>query len=233
MTALRPVPIWDLPTRMFHWSLALLIALLWLSGAHSAWLNAGLAAMGLPETDAMRWHGRCGYGVLGLVLFRLLWGFFGSDTARFVRFLRGPKAVLGYLRQLPRRDGPRHAGHNPAGGWMVAGMLGALAAQAALGLASSDGVGFEGPLASWAGEDWSERLAGWHEVLFDGLTALIGLHVAAVLFYWLYKRDNLVRPMLTGHRWLPEGTAAPRLAGLGRALGCALVAAGLVWRLVG
>jgi cytochrome b len=135
-----------------------------------------------------------------VVIFRLIWGFAGSSTARFSDFLRGPRAVATYVGDLVRgRIAAGPIGHNPLGGWSVAAMLALLAAELGLGLFTVDVDGDQpGPLAKFISFDQGRAVAQWHHWLFNGLLALIGLHLAAVIFYALVKRDNLVGPMLTG-----------------------------------
>ena len=185
----RPLkqPVWDLPTRLFHWVLVGLIGFSWWSA----------------ENDQMDWHIWSGFGVLTLLIFRLLWGLFGSSTARFSSFVRGPKAVFGYLRGQWRG-----IGHNPLGALSVLALLAATLLQVTLGLFSSDEDGlYSGPLATWIDLDLSEEIADLHDKFFDILLILIGVHVAAILFYALFKRSNLIGPMLTGRAGVdPEAT---------------------------
>ncbi|TCZ65929.1 cytochrome b/b6 domain-containing protein [Roseicella aquatilis] len=193
------VRVWDGWVRLVHWATVLLLALSWWSG----------------ETGRMQLHTLSGYAVLTLVLFRIAWGFLGSDTARFGRFLRSPAAVLRHLGQF-RRPGPdREIGHNAAGGWMVLVLLALLLAQPLTGLFSAEepefSYGAKGPLAGLVSPGTSNWLTGLHEVTFDLILLAAGLHVLAVLAYRFIRRHDLVRPMLTGVKWLPMGTAAPRL----------------------
>ncbi len=174
----RPQAVWDLPTRLFHWLLVALIALSWWSG----------------KNDRMDFHIWSGIAILTLLLFRLLWGFVGSSTARFTSFVRGPRAIFGYLR-----GAWRGIGHNPLGALSVLALLAATGIQVGLGLFSSDEDGLvSGPLAHFVSLDASEEIADLHDDFFDILLILIGIHVAAVLFYALFKRKNLVGPMITG-----------------------------------
>jgi cytochrome b len=187
------VRIWDWPTRAFHWLLVLLIPSLWWTA----------------RNDAMALHATLGVTMAGLILFRLIWGLIGSSTARFSNFLKGPRGILSYLNGRAA-----HAlGHNPLGGWSVAAMLALLTAQVGLGLFASDEDGeVLGPLSLWVDEDIVEWVTETHEWLFYVLLALIALHVAAILFYALGKRRNLVVPMLTGSGSAPAGTAPMRTA---------------------
>jgi cytochrome b len=157
----------------------------------------------------MSLHATLGVTMAGLVLFRLIWGLIGSSTARFANFLKGPRGILSYLN-----GSAVHAlGHNPLGGWSVAAMLALLTAQVSLGLFASDEDGeVMGPLSLWIDEDKVEWVTETHQWLFYVLLALIALHVAAILFYALAKRRNLVAPMLTGTGSAPAGSAPMRTA---------------------
>ena len=193
------VQVWDGWIRLVHWSVVALIGLSWWSG----------------ETGNTRIHTLSGYAVLTLVLFRLAWGFLGSDTARFGRFLRSPVAALRHLAHFRRPEPDREIGHNAAGGWMVLGLLGLLLAQPLTGLFAAEEPDFDygakGPLAKLVSPDTSNWLTGLHHSGFDLILLAAGLHILAVLAYRLVKRHDLVRPMLTGWKLLPVGMAAPRL----------------------
>lgn len=192
-----PTTIWDLPTRLFHWLLAALIGFSW-------W----------AQEDHLDWHRISGFAIAGLLVFRLWWGVAGSSTARFSGFLKGPGAILAYLKG----SGPGAVGHNPLGGWSVAAMLLALVVQVGLGLFSVDQDGFEsGPLAKYVSFDTGRLAAGGHEIVFNILLGLIVLHLAAIGWY-AARRQNLVRPMITGRGTLPEGAAKPVMAPMWRLL---------------
>jgi cytochrome b len=180
------VKVWDAPVRVFHWAIVILIA--------AAWWTA--------ENDQMQWHRLCGYAVAGLLAFRLWWGFAGGSTARFSAFMKGPRAVFAYAASLLRRKtAPEVPGHNPMGGWSVAALLVLMAAVVGSGLFSVDVDGIEsGPLAARISFEAGRAAAHWHQVLFNGLLALIALHVAAIAFYAVVRRDNLVGPMVTGSK---------------------------------
>lgn len=233
MPTSRALIVWDLPTRLFHWTLVVLVALLWVSGTYAEGFAETLGRLGLAGIDALSWHRRCGYGVAGLLVFRLLWGLTGSETARFRHFLRPPGVALRYLRELAGPHAPARPGHNPAGAWMVLALLAALSFQVGSGLLGSDDYGYEGPLAHWIDADLSQELLHWHRLSVNLLLGLVGLHLLAILGYYLFKRDNLVRPMLTGRRHYPAEVAPPRLASLWLAGVCALLALGAVWALAG
>jgi len=147
----------------------------------------------------MNLHRYSGYALLGLLVFRIYWGFAGSSSARFSAFVRGPGSIVSYLRSSRERH--RTAGHNPLGGWSVAAMLTLMLAQVLIGLFVSDVDGLEsGPLSHLVSFDASRTLAEIHEVVFNLVLGLVALHLAAILFYLLAKRDNLIVAMLTGKR---------------------------------
>ncbi|WP_431267766.1 cytochrome b/b6 domain-containing protein [Dankookia sp. P2] len=163
------------------------------------------------ETGRMRIHYLSGYAVLTLVLFRIGWGFVGSDTARFGRFLRSPAAALRHLWHFRRPEPDQEIGHNAAGGWMVLVLLALLLAQPLTGLFSDSGYGDYGPLAKTVAAETSDRLTGLHHRIFNLILLTAGLHVLAVLAYRFIKQHDLLRPMLTGWKLLPVGMPAPRL----------------------
>ena len=182
--AAERIRVWDLPTRLFHWILVALITTLWVS-AIRGWMNV---------------HYVCGVAVLVLVLFRIAWGFLGSTTARFSDFAASPGRVFAYLRALRRGDESPHAGHNPAGGWMVMAFLLLILTQAALGLFANDEFDFKGPLAEFISGKRSDLVTRVHVFLFDAILVCIWVHVCAISFYALVKRDNLIGPMVHGDK---------------------------------
>jgi cytochrome b len=218
----RSTPVWDLPVRLFHWLLVLLVAFQLVSG------NIG--------GNLMRWHMLAGYAILTLVLFRLAWGVAGSTTARFSHFLAGPRAALEFGRRLLSRAPAPHAGHNPIGGWMVIALLGALAVQAGTGLFANDDIATEGPLAALVSKATSDRMTAIHHATYAVLLVLIALHVCAVLYHWLVKKEDLIGAMFSGAKHVPEDLAqkmsAARFASSWRALGLLAAAAALVWLIV-
>lgn len=204
------VRIWDWPTRLFHWLLVVLIPLQWWTA----------------RQDMMEQHMLLGTVVLGLILFRLLWGLFGSSTARFGNFVKGPRAMVSYLSGRAAHV----LGHNPLGGWSVMAMLGLLSLQVGLGLIASDEDGLNsGPLSHLVDAERAEAAAEWHEWTFNLLLALIALHVAAILFYALFRRRNLIGAMLTGAGSAEEGVASMQPAPVWRLLLAAAVAAAAAW----
>ncbi|MBY0267527.1 MAG: cytochrome b/b6 domain-containing protein [Burkholderiales bacterium] len=209
-------PVWDLPVRLFHWLLVLLIGFSWLSG----------------EMEWMDWHFYSGYAVLALILFRILWGFVGSTHARFGDFLYGPGAVIGYIRTLPSRTAAKFAGHNPLGGISVVLILLCVLLQTGTGLFSNDDILYEGPLYKHVTKELSDWLTTIHKYNFNILLALIGVHVAAVLYYLLYKSENLIKPMFTGRKQLPPGTVPAKMASAWLALVLIAACAVMVWFVV-
>lgn len=206
--------VWDFPIRLFHWLLVLALA--------GAWWAA--------ENDAMEWHRRAGYTIGALVMFRVIWGFLDPGAGRFSAFLVGPGAVLEYVRKdIADRHAPARDSHNPLGGWSVLAMLAALVLQVSLGMIAIDVDGLEaGPFSYLVSFETARAAAEWHESVFDLLLMLAGLHVAAVLFYALSKRQDLLVRMIVGRR-LDNGAAqGSRLA----AFAVAVLAGGLVWAAV-
>jgi len=214
----RMVAIWDLPTRLFHWLLVGLMAV--------SYVTVEIGG------NAMQLHAWSGFTILGLVLFRVAWGFAGSTPSRFKTFLVGPRRVKAYAQTLLRPEGAHHLTHNPLGGWSVAAMLAAVLVQAATGLFASDDIMTQGPLNRLVSSDTGRLLTDLHELNANLIVALAAAHVAAVLFHLVYKRDNLIGPMITGEKpWegpLPEIRKSP----LWLAAVVAALAAGAVWWLV-
>lgn len=219
------VRVWDLPTRLFHWAFALLVTASVVTGQFDSLLGPG----------TLDWHRRSGLALLALLLFRLAWGFAGGTHARFASFVRGPRAVIAYARGLFAAGVVREpAGHNPLGGWSVIAMLGAISVQAGTGLfLVQEDYGFEGPLARHVSRAVSDRLGAIHEANFYVIAALVALHVAAVVFYTVAKRQDLVGAMLTGQKRLAAGREgeASRGGGALAAAALAIASAAAVWAL--
>jgi cytochrome b len=176
--------------------------------------------------DQLERHRACGYALLGLLLFRLAWGFAGGAPSRFASFVRGPGTVLHYVRGRMAAA----PGHNPLGGWSVLAMLAALAAQIALGLIAVDEDGLEsGPLSYRVSFETGRWAAKLHHKLFWVIVALVVLHLAAILFHALVKRRNLTAAMITGRAALPEAAEPPAMAPWWRAAALALVAGLAAW----
>jgi cytochrome b len=210
------VRVWDVPTRLFHWALAVLIALQY-------------ATAEFHVLD-MEWHFRFGYATLALIVFRVLWGFFGSQTSRFGAFVRGPKAVVRHTLSLLSNNAAPSVGHNPLGGWSVLVLLASLLLQTISGLFASDGIDTQGPLSdrltTAAVKTWT-RIHDWNQ---DILLVLIALHVLAIALYYLLRNENLLGPMITGRRHV-DGVPL-RFAGTMRAVGVFAVAVAAVAALV-
>lgn len=172
--------VWDLPTRVFHWTLVALVV--------TSFITAKVGGLW------MDWHMRSGYAILALVLFRILWGFAGSQTARFAGFIHPPRVVLEYLRSRV----PSSAGHSPPGGWSVLVLLVLLLVQSSTGLFANDGSFTEGPLARLVSGAIGDRLSSIHRYGEWAMLAMVGLHVAAIAYYAFVRREPLVQAMITG-----------------------------------
>jgi cytochrome b len=205
------VPLWDLPTRVVHWGLVVLLLVSWFTGGENMQLH--------------RWSG---YGVLTLLVFRLWWGVAGGSTARFASFLKGPGAVAAYLKTAGKREPGDTAGHNPLGAWSVVAMILVMLVQVGLGLFASDIDGLEsGPLSPLVDFDASRTAAELHELSFRVLQGLVALHLLAVGYYWVWKRQNLVGAMITGKRAFAG--PALRAAPLWRLAVGIVLAVGVAW----
>jgi cytochrome b len=199
-------PVWDLPTRLFHWLLVALVGFSWWSAENG-------------EIDLHVWSG---LAIMALLVFRLLWGIFGASTARFANFVRGPRALSAYLRDM---KGWRPIGHTPLGALSVLAMLAAIAAQVGLGLFSVDDDGLsEGPLAHLVSLDAAEKAADLHDAWFDVVLVLVLVHVAAILFFRLFLGKKLTGPMITGKAELEPGIEPLRPAKWWAALLCLIAA---------
>lgn len=184
--------IWDLPTRLFHWTLVVLIALQYVT-----------AKFGMLSMD---WHFRFGYATLTLVVFRIVWGFFGSQSSRFSQFVRGPFAVIRYVRSQFSTNPQVSIGHNPLGGWSAVVLLLCVLVQAVSGLFASDGIDTDGPLSEkipTSAVKTFTRIHVWNENI---LLVLIALHVVAIALYYVLRNDNLLSPMITGRKAVAAGS---------------------------
>jgi cytochrome b len=206
------VRVWDAPTRLVHWLLVALVSFSWWSAAH----------------HRMEYHRYSGSALLGVLAFRIYWGFCGSSTARFSQFVKGPRSIWSYLRSRAPHSSP---GHNPLGALSVILLLTLLLAQVALGLFSVDIDGIEsGPLSHFVSFEAGRACARLHRCGFDVLRYFVVLHVAAVAFYALFKRENLVKPMFTGWKtWSQQPPPRVKFAPPWYALIGVALAAGLVW----
>lgn len=191
----QAVKIWDLPTRLFHWLLVAGIAFMWFSAEISDTL--------------MDRHAQVGEFLLALILFRIIWGFVGSESSRFSSFVRSPFAALNYAKTLLSRRSSWHAGHNPAGGWMVVALLTVVLVQATSGLFVSDDILVEGPLYAVVSEGVSDFMISVHHLAFNLLTGLMVLHVAVIIFYRFFKKTNLIPAMLRGSAPWPQDKPVP------------------------
>jgi cytochrome b len=205
------IKVWDLPTRVFHWTLLLAVSAALLTG--------------LQGGNWMVWHERMGLMILGLLAFRLVWGVLGSTYARFAQFMPTPGRVLAYLRGHWQGEG-----HNPLGALSVFALLLVLLWQAVSGLFSSDDIAFDGPLYDLVTKATSNQLTSLHRQGLWVILAFVGLHILAVLFYTLVRRNDLIRPMITGWKPAPSDGAHARSARGGPlwALLLALVVSALV-----
>lgn len=221
------VSAWDLPTRLFHWSLVALIV--------AAWTTAEFAERLRDAT--LNWHRAIGTTILILLFWRLLWGLVGSPTSRFASFVRSPGAALAYGRSLASGVSANYLGHNPLGALMILALLATVAAQAGLGLFTVEHNDLaEGPLAKLVSDDWAKFIRRWHHYTFNRvLLPLVSLHILANVLYGAIKKDPLIRAMVTGRK--PDGayvdapsggTTSEGQAPLSRALLCLAVAAVLV-----
>ncbi|MBE7367083.1 cytochrome b/b6 domain-containing protein [Ramlibacter sp. HM2] len=213
------VRVWDLPTRLFHWSLALCVVFLVITGYRGG--------------DAMTWHARFGYAVLTLLLFRVVWGFAGGHWSRFGSFLYAPRSVAAYLAG---RAHPDHlVGHNPLGAGSVFAMLLVLFAQVATGLVGDDEISFTGPLNRFVASSKGLAATWYHKQVGQWLViGLVVLHVAAIAWYVWRKRETLVRPMVIGDKELAAPARSSRDDARSRLAAAVVLAvcAGIVWWIV-
>jgi cytochrome b len=189
VSAPGPATAWDLPTRVFHWALAVLVVFSFTTGK-----------IGGPWLE---WHMKSGYAILALLLFRVAWGFAGPANARFTAFVLGPAAALGHARDLVARRVAAKAGHTPLGGWMVLVMLAVLALQAATGLFTNDESSHEGPLSRMVSNAMIDRMSvihGWNQWV---VATVVGVHVAAIVYYHAALKANVTRGMVSGPAHVP------------------------------
>jgi cytochrome b len=208
-----PMRVWDLPTRLYHWLLVLLLP--------ASYITA--------KAHRLDTHMTLGLIVMALLLFRLAWGFIGSDTARFSRFLTSPVAGLRHLARPGQREPNTEIGHNAAGGWMVLLLL-LLAVQVGTGLFAHDGRGLvAGPLARDVSGTVSDELSLVHAITVKVIIAVVVLHLLAIAAHSWLKGQNLIRPMITGKKRLPATTRAPRMASPALAAAVLALAAAITW----
>lgn len=205
------IKVWDLPLRLFHWLLVAAVTGAFITGE----LGGSLAD----------WHGRIGTLILGLLIFRVIWGFAGSRYSRFSSFFPTPAKLQAYLK-----GEWREAGHSPLGAVAVLVLLTVLVGLVATGLFANDDISFQGPLFSLVDKDLSDRLSGLHAQIFNLLAVMVGLHLIAIAFYFLVKKNNLVVPMFTGHKKAKGLTYKPiKEVGLPRFIIVVLVSVVLAW----
>jgi cytochrome b len=213
---------WDLPTRIFHWLLVLLVLLAWASWRYSE-------ALGDPTLKFHRWNG---HAVLVLIVWRVLWGLVGSSTSRFSAWLRWPWTAAGYGLRLLRGETPLYLSHNPLGAYMILVLLGAVTAQGVLGLFTVHDA-TAGPLYRLVSEETQKVITAWHVWFYWWvLLVLVAIHALANVWYGLAKKEPLITAMVTGKKPPADYLDAPEadIAGrpMLRALVCLVVAAGLV-----
>ncbi len=222
---MKAIPVWDIPVRLFHWSLATSILFLFITAQIGG--------------NAMEWHKKIGFFVIGLIAFRVVWGFVGSYHARFKNFVYAPATVLAYAKNLFKNDGQHYLGHNQMGGLSVVALLAAVAFQTLTGLFSNDDIMLEGPYASLVSKAVSDQMTKLHHLNSDLILVLIGLHLAAIAFYAVFKKEQLIEAMLTGKKELDtsiggvqaaEMTEKPRPAWLPWSI--VVVVGGLTYALV-
>jgi cytochrome b len=190
------VKVWDLPVRIFHWTLVSLLVFQFASGRMGG--------------AFMAWHVAAGYCVMVLLVFRLLWGFAGSTHARFASFVKGPVAALRFAVRLVKRTAAPQLGYNPLGGWMVLALLTSLTLQAVSGLLSNDGLETWGPFARHVTLEVSDRASLLHRWNFKVMLGLAALHLGAALYHWLVLKEDLIGAMFTGVRRVPEAVVHER-----------------------
>jgi len=178
--------VWDLFVRLSHWLVVLLVI--------SAWVSANFG-------DAeFKWHSFNGYAIFVLVLTRIIWAVVGSTTARFSYFLRSPVQAVIYLRDLIKNKAPEYSGHNPAGAWMVVFLWLILLSQVITGLFSSDDILAEGPFAYSVSSKLVSLMTGWHHLIFDALLVMIALHLFAVFYHQIVKKERIIQAMFNGRK---------------------------------
>lgn len=208
--------LWDWPVRLCHWLMVVLVAACWWTA----------------ENHEIVFHSYFGYGLLGVLVFRIYWGFAGSSTARFTQFVRKPVVVLAYVKTLTQRSTPSSTGHNPLGGYSVIALLLLMLVQIGLGLYAIDVDGFDGgPFSDYLSFKASRLCAELHGLLFNLLLGVIALHILAVFYYLLWRRQNLIGAMVHGKT--RAALAQPvQLASRPRLVAGLVLAAALVWLVI-
>lgn len=193
---MKQVRIWDIPTRLFHWVLVILMGVSFYTGLSG----------GFVEMD---YHMISGYCILALLLFRILWGLFGGYYSRFTTFVKGPAHILRHIVTL-RQKGTSYAGHNPLGALSIIAIVLVLLLQTSTGLFANDDIMLEGPLTHLVSHDTSRMLSGIHKTNVWAIGLLACLHLCAIAFYQFYKKDRLLGAMITGYKSLEEGSVDKR-----------------------
>ncbi len=183
---MKTISVWDIPVRLFHWSLATSILMLFITAQIGG--------------NAMEWHKKIGYFVIGLILFRVVWGFVGSYHARFKNFVRAPATVIAYAKKLFKKDSTHYVGHNPMGGLSVVALIASVGFQTVTGLFSNDDILLEGPYANLVSKAFSDQMTKLHHLNSDFILILVGLHLCAIAFYTMFKKEQLIEAMLTGKK---------------------------------
>jgi cytochrome b len=215
---------WDLPTRVFHWTLVTLIISAYVSFRFSEALG----------DTTLKWHRYNGYAVLVLLVWRILWGVVGSSTSRWSAFVHWPWHAVGYGWDLLRGRSRHYLGHNPLGSWMILAVLSVVAGQAILGLFTVEhNDAYWGPLYNTVSEATQKQLSHWHvRAFYYVLLPLLGLHISANVLYGLVKKDPLIRAMVTGRKpaapYRDQLEAVIVASPLARAFACLLIAAGVI-----
>lgn len=213
-TKMQKVKVWDLPTRLFHWTLVVCMVFMFVSAKiGGSWLQ---------------WHLRCGLFLLALILFRIVWGFVGSDTARFTQFVKSPKHIIRYLKgEITENEQP---GHNPLGALMVLALIFGILFQLITGLFSPDENSYiyGGYLSNKAGENAS-KIRSIHLLWANVLMILAGVHIAVVLLYKFVKKHSLITPMITGNKYLNDPVPQLKMASIIKALIILMITAAIAY----
>jgi cytochrome b len=187
------IRVWDLPTRLFHWCLVVAVGISFYTGLTGNFID---------------YHMLSGYSILGLLLFRLGWGFVGGQYSRFTQFVPGPRTLIRYLASIRQASDANHHGHNPIGALSVVAMLVLLLGQAVTGMFANDDIMLEGPLAHLVSYDTSRSITSIHKLGKYMIGALVLTHIAAIVFY-LMRKKNLILPMITGNKTLSTDSTVP------------------------
>lgn len=206
------IKVWDLPTRVFHWGMILLLGCLWWTA----------------DAGEMDWHQVLAYSLMIFIIFRLIWGVIGSDTSRFSHFIKHPKTVLDYMKQTKHRGVTSSVGHNPLGGYMVITLILLVSTQLISGLFTTDEVFTEGPLYPFVSSDTGSLMTWIHRKVFYVMLGLASIHVLAVIYHSI-KGDSVIAPMITGYKQVSDkGQLAPKFKPILMALLLLVLVAGLV-----